>query len=594
MTNFYIEKIIVTGEGKKPSIIEFRDGLNIVCGPSDTGKSYIIDCIDYVFGSTEIPIDENTGYNCIRMVVQTPKGAIDVTRQFGKNTISVSSAHPAIESGDYNTRSGKRSANTDLWPRLIGIAERQAVIWNKNFEKKSFTWRMFLHMILIKEERIIQKPSILLPRQNTANTAALSALLLLITGQSMSDISPREEKKMRLAKRTAVADYIRSQLEHFSQRKLDLDKLSMDGSFDMQAQIDDIATQIEGIEAQVSEAVKRDKQLLEEIFIIDAQLTESNTLLNRYHALRSQYISDIKRLGFVVEGEFHRANVPHNTKCPFCENEVSKKHEVSYVEASKAELQRTQLQLEDLGQAEADLRKERDALEAQLAGKTADKSAVESLLNLELKPRAESLKKSLSSYRKVIEIQSEFSLIGSWETSLKAELFETEHAEEESENEFSAKGRFDRSIVDPFDSLLEQIMRACKYEGVGSARLGLSDFDILVNEKGKGTFGKGYRAFLNTVVALTLMEYLAQHGKYAPGLLIMDSPILSLKERVDSQASDSMKSALFQYMIDHQDNRQVIVIENDIPKLDYQDKAHIVRFTKDEFQGRYGFLEGVR
>lgn len=270
MTNFYIEKIIVTGEGKKPSIIEFRDGLNIVCGPSDTGKSYIIDCIDYVFGSTEIPIDENTGYNCIRMVVQTPKGAIDVTRQFGKNTISVSSAHPAIESGDYNTRSGKRSANTDLWPRLIGIAERQAVIWNKNFEKKCFTWRMFLHMILIKEERIIQKPSILLPRQNTANTAALSALLLLITGQSMSDVSPREEKKMRLAKRAAVADYIRNQLEHFSQRKLDLDKLSMDGSFDMQAQIDDIATQIEGIEAQVSEAVKRDKQLLEEIFIIDA------------------------------------------------------------------------------------------------------------------------------------------------------------------------------------------------------------------------------------------------------------------------------------------------------------------------------------
>ncbi len=38
MSKFHIERLIVTGNGKEPSILEFKEGLNIVCGPSDTGK----------------------------------------------------------------------------------------------------------------------------------------------------------------------------------------------------------------------------------------------------------------------------------------------------------------------------------------------------------------------------------------------------------------------------------------------------------------------------------------------------------------------------------------------------------------------------
>ena len=50
----------------------------------------------------------------------------------------------------------------------------------------------------------------------------------------------------------------------------------------------------------------------------------------------------------------------------------------------------------------------------------------------------------------------------------------------------------------------------------------------------------------------------------------------------------------FIYTLDNQDNGQVIIIENDIPEIDYKGKASIIRFTKDETQGRYGFLNDVR
>jgi AAA15 family ATPase/GTPase len=60
--SFYIEKIIVTGSGKTDSIIELSSGVNIIYGPSNTGKTYIVKCIDYMFGSEREPIDISAGY----------------------------------------------------------------------------------------------------------------------------------------------------------------------------------------------------------------------------------------------------------------------------------------------------------------------------------------------------------------------------------------------------------------------------------------------------------------------------------------------------------------------------------------------------
>ena len=69
--SFYIEKIIVTGSGKMDSIIELSNGVNIIYGPSNTGKTYIVKCIDYMFGSKREPIDISTGYQYIKIIVRT-------------------------------------------------------------------------------------------------------------------------------------------------------------------------------------------------------------------------------------------------------------------------------------------------------------------------------------------------------------------------------------------------------------------------------------------------------------------------------------------------------------------------------------------
>lgn len=74
-----------------------------------------------------------------------------------------------------------------------------------------------------------------------------------------------------------------------------------------------------------------------------------------------------------------------------------------------------------------------------------------------------------------------------------------------------------------------------------------------------------------------LKEYLLENGKFYPGLLIIDSSLLSLKEKVEGKASGNMKGALFQYLVNHQHEGQTIIVGNTIPEVDY-DGVNVIRF----------------
>ena len=82
--SFYIERIIVTGSGKTDSIIDLSNGVNIIYGPSNTGKTYIVKCIDYMFGSDKEPIDVSTGYQYIKVIVKTVRGKLTMSRKIGE------------------------------------------------------------------------------------------------------------------------------------------------------------------------------------------------------------------------------------------------------------------------------------------------------------------------------------------------------------------------------------------------------------------------------------------------------------------------------------------------------------------------------
>ena len=83
-----------------------------------------------------------------------------------------------------------------------------------------------------------------------------------------------------------------------------------------------------------------------------------------------------------------------------------------------------------------------------------------------------------------------------------------------------------------------------------------------------------------------------EKAEYSPNFLVLDSPILSLKEKQSKKPSETMKNTLFENIISNQKGIQTIVIENEIPDIDYKD-VKIIHFTKEKDNGRYGFLMDV-
>ena len=64
-----IDKIEVKGSGKKTAALKFEQGLNVIAGASDTGKSYVTKCFQFIFGSDKAPkpIDQSTGYTSLEV-----------------------------------------------------------------------------------------------------------------------------------------------------------------------------------------------------------------------------------------------------------------------------------------------------------------------------------------------------------------------------------------------------------------------------------------------------------------------------------------------------------------------------------------------
>lgn len=92
-----------------------------------------------------------------------------------------------------------------------------------------------------------------------------------------------------------------------------------------------------------------------------------------------------------------------------------------------------------------------------------------------------------------------------------------------------------------------------------------------------------------------MRKYLNDKGAFKPGLIVVDSPLLSLEQGVEESAPDSMKAALMTYIMKNQEDGQTIIIENKIPNLNYQQfNVNLIEFTKGKKDGRYGLLEDIK
>ena len=259
MAKFYIERIVAHGDQRSDAVVSFGEGLNIIQGYSDTGKTCVIKCIDFIFGSSEIPFDESTGYSKVTMTINTDKGRIDFSRNVGKNQVYVVSSNEDIESGTYDLtykKDHKKPVLNSVWLKLLGIDGEPMIAKNSDFERKHLTWRTMLQMLLIHEDDIARSASIVVPEQHTEKTLFLSALLYLVTGRDFAENDAQTKKEIRVARRKAVEEYVNKQLSGVADRRKNIaTQLDAVQGVDVEAEVARIVEDIKQTDAAITEAV---------------------------------------------------------------------------------------------------------------------------------------------------------------------------------------------------------------------------------------------------------------------------------------------------------------------------------------------------
>lgn len=592
--SFFIEKIIVTGPGKTDSLIELSNGVNIIYGPSNTGKTYIVKCIDYMFGSDKEPIDTSTGYQYIKIVVNTMRGKLTMNRKIGESKIQVDSTDSKILSGKYASKASRNNYDktiNSIWLSLIGIDEMHLIISNENFKKQILSWRTFSHMFMLTETKIISEYSAILSGHDTSNTAVLTSLIFLLSGKDFVDSEAKDSKEIKEAKKNAVKAYINKELFRLSERNQELlAQLKEASKVDIESEIEEIVSKIAEHERQINEAIDENQKTLSQLHIKNESLSECNVLLNRYNELTTQYSADLKRLNFIIDGE---ANFGEHlsTQCPFCDHKIDVKNNHNYIDAAKSDYKKIKLQAKDLEKASQSLYEEKNALEQEIKLLMEKKESAEELIETELKPQLDTLNEKLSAYKVMIERKKEMDILRKFSEQKTADIIENE-SDDESELKFKVKEHFDYSFINDLTSSISSFLEECKYDNLLSVIFDKSSMDIVVNGKRKGSNGKGYNAYFNSVVAIALSRYMEEKAKYSPDFLVLDSPILSLKEKQSKKPSETMRNTLFENILKNQNRIQTIVVENEIPDVNYGD-ARIIHFTKEKDNGRYGFLLDV-
>jgi len=254
-------------------------------------------------------------------------------------------------------------------------------------------------------------------------------------------------------------------------------------------------------------------------------------------------------------------------------------------------------QMNDLTKAEQSLAEEMRWMSEEMAKLDAEKDSIECHIQQELRPKAEAMRKSLADYKNFLQLKREMSVIDDFAIGWEADL-RNPPVEPESALQYHPREHFDDAFKRLINQYYKDILRECNYSTEPIvANFNISDFDIEINGHKKSTHeGQGYTSFVNSVTALTFRHYLAHHGKYYPGFLIIDTPLLGLDQGVADYDPESMGAGLFRYFMNHQEEGQLIIIENskNLPDLDYEAAgANVITFTKGLTEGRPGFLHGV-
>ncbi|MBI0401126.1 hypothetical protein [Cyclobacterium marinum] len=599
MKGFWIKEIILTGPEKEPASITLERGANIITGPSDTGKSYLFSVINYTLGRSSIPdtdIPEGQGYDLCNMIIvafETDE-EFKLSRQIGENQIVIESKNGTKE--EYSTTS-KLSNENNISQFLLELCGLRGALLLKNRtkgDKQLLSFKNINQFTSIAEDRVITKSSPFYFTQNNSNHILEQSMISLILEEmDFSEVKSIEDPAKKEIKISGQLEFIDKQIVNYSKQISVLSERFAENNTFSYSEKTELALEIN---AKI-EKVKLLENRISDIYAETQSLIENKIyheeLIKRFKILERQYLSDLERLEFIRESESLSSQLPGNL-CPICSNpfnedELTHDHEIiDFKESVIAEISNTNVKLKDLEQSILDSERTLQETKAnQLNNDEKIKSLEDDMATIQ--PELENLQSSLDS---ILSLEKEKNQLIFYEDEIQNLYSKKDELEKaKSEKEVTdIHNVCDYEILKRLSSYIEE--RLIKWEYNENPKVvfdsDFKKFDIVISNKGRGSYGKGRRALSYSACLLGFLDFCIAENKKFSNLIIIDSPLTTFKDKETEELDfESIDDQFFNDLSSISNDAQVIIFENKSPNK--QEGLNIIEFTRNKERGRYGF-----
>jgi hypothetical protein len=546
MGRLTLSHLTFTGTNATPASVEFSPHVTVIHGPSDTGKSFIVDAIDFVLGAKELKeIPEREGYGRVLLGLELPTGEpVTLARSVNGGGISLYRANLRVEPStppDETLAAKHSAANVRNVSRFlldqVGLDGRQ-VRKNAQNVTNMLSFRDLARLCVVGETEMQAEEAPGLSGNPINKTKEVSVLKLLLSGDDDSALtavpSAQEQKRLRGARREVVERML-SQLESQLQDVAEPAELTTQLG-KLNRTIDEHSTTIGTLTEQRGQLLRNHNELQLTDTVQRSEYSEAAALRQRFALLQRQYESDLARLEMIAEagnllGYFRRGT------CVFCGAEPSSQHLNMECEGDStrfglsvdSETRKTQDLLSDLRVTIASLDARTEALRTSMIATRRDALALQKgieELDAKVNPEKGDLRELLDKRSEIEKHLALYEQVQTFEDMIRRLADETEA------EVATAVAGLSLTAVREFSAEISKRLVEWGYPGAQSVRYDRSELDIIAGDQQRSAHGKGVRAILHASFTLALAQYCFDRELPHPGFVVLDSPLVTYRPPV--------------------------------------------------------------
>lgn len=613
ITGFQLRALRATGKGKPPAEVLFGPGFNVISGASNTGKSYILQCIDFMLGGTKRPkrIKESTGYESLflefedhshraHQLERSLSGHGFVHRIISNGaTLSEENLSEKHDPNDKQTVSALLLDLSSAWGRKI----RQ----NQSGKTRSLSFRDLSWLALVDEMRIISDESPVLSGQYTTRTEELSVFKLLLTGVDDASVIATESRKESKARQKAQLELLDRLIPELEAEitKLDKEPASIEERRKRTDQA--IAARTEVLTAsqqEIAENEARRREAWEKAKKLERRQASTVELRSRFAFLEKHYNNDLARLQAIIEMDSYFSQL-RQVRCPLCGSSTDQ-HDPSahdgqppdqlenIRQACRAEITKIKGLLRDLVGTTTQLDSELSTINQQYSEQASlFESTTEEILT-RLAPAAKQHELELTQVMSIRDRLAHAEVLHGRLLSLQAERAEIASYVWKTEPREDASDILMSQSVEAFTLNVQGLLEAWKYPDLTRVTFSDEKVDLIISGKERSSEGKGFRAIAYAAFMIGLLDYCADSRTELPhpGIVVLDSPLVTYKRRDTTpgeEISEDVTAAFYEALAKLPAGKQVIVLENNDPPAAIHGQINYTHFSRSA-TGRYGFF----